>query len=129
MSNKVVISGSYGGFYLSQKACDWLKKRGLDVDLRGNLIDEECKIDPVYHEPIGHDPREYSGIIGNYEKPIERHNPLLVECVETLGEDASVRGGKLKVVEISGNLYRILDTEGGIEILEVPDSINWTIIK
>ena len=122
---KIVINDRHGGFGLSNKAIDWLKTHGIEVDDSGHIIDEECKKDPHYCNFASIS--DYTGIIGNFEKPIERHNPLLVQCVEELGEEASGKFCSLIVVEIEGNLYRIQDYDG-LEYVETPGDIDWTII-
>ena len=58
---------------------------------------------------------------------LERHNPLLVKCVETLGEGAGGECSKLKIVEINNNKYRIVEYDGW-ESVETPDSIEWITI-
>lgn len=127
--NKIVIVADHGGFDLSKKACEWLKAHGLEVDHSGYLIDDECRQDPVYASPIFKGPNEYDGLLGNSDKPpIERHHPLLIQCVEELGEEANGRFAKFKIVEIPGNLYRILEWDG-LEWVETPDSIDWIVIK
>lgn len=122
--SKVVINTSHCGFNLSQKACTWLKNHGVEVDYRGDYIDEEAKAEPVkaYSGLMS----DYVGILGNYDKPIERHNPILVRCIEELGEEASGRYSNLVVKELSGNLYRICEYDG-YEYVETPETIIWTI--
>ena len=127
--NKVVIVAEHGGFDLSKKACEWLKNHGVEVDHSGYPIDEESKQDPVYAKPFLSGPNQYDGLLGNCSKPpIERHHPLLVQCIEELGEEANGRFTKFKVVEIPGNLYKIRACDG-LEWVETPDSIDWTVIK
>jgi hypothetical protein len=53
-----------------------------------------------------------------------RHDPLLVKCVETLGERAWGGSAELKVVEISQPLYRVGEYDGK-EWVETPDSMRW----
>ena len=59
---------------------------------------------------------------------LERHDPRLVDCVETLGEKANGKFSRLAVVEIDSNRYRI-DEYDGRESIETPDSIAWTVIE
>lgn len=59
---------------------------------------------------------------------LERHDPRLVDCVETLGKKANGKFSKLTVVEIDSNRYRI-DEYDGYESIETPDSIGWTVIE
>lgn len=58
---------------------------------------------------------------------LERHNPLLVECVEELKEEASAEYSDLRVAEIEGNIYRIEEYDG-CESVVTPEE-DWVIIK
>ena len=53
-----------------------------------------------------------------------RTDPFLVECVETLGKDASGEYAHLEVVEFEGDRYRIREYDGW-EWVETPDMITW----
>lgn len=90
MMYKVVYNACYGGFGLSDAARYWLKSRGAGLGGRGL----------------------------RYEIP--RHHPLLVECVEALGADASGFCSNLVLREVNGP-YRITEFDGYEEVLE-PDS-------
>lgn len=59
---------------------------------------------------------------------LERHDPRLVDCVETLGKKANGEFSRLAVVEIDSNQYRIDDYDG-LESIETPDSIGWIVIE
>lgn len=59
---------------------------------------------------------------------LQRHDPRLVECVETLGDEANERCANLIICTIDSNRYRI-DEYDGFEFIEVPDSISWVEIK
>ena len=59
---------------------------------------------------------------------LERHDPRLVDCVETLGKKANGEFSRLAVVEIDSNQYRI-DEYDGRESIETPDSIAWIVIE
>ena len=56
-----------------------------------------------------------------------RHDPVLVQVVETLGVTANGERAELAIVEIEGNRYVIEDAEG-IETVQTPDSVKWQII-
>lgn len=61
------------------------------------------------------------GYEGDYYR-IQRHHPLLIECVETLGSKSSSGScARLQVEEIYRSSYRISDYDGKeeIEILDV----------
>lgn len=57
-----------------------------------------------------------------YDGP--RHHPLLVQCVEELGDKASGRFSNLMVYEFEGDQYYI-DEYDGMESVETPDTIYW----
>lgn len=59
---------------------------------------------------------------------IERHNPLLVQCVEELGDEAGNDYSELAIAEISGNKYIIEDYDGAETVIE-PDDITWIEIN
>ena len=65
---------------------------------------------------------------GNYHQDIPRHDSLLVECVETLGKEASGLYSNLVVAEIEGNQYRI-KVAGGWENVIEPDLWGFITIK
>ena len=82
---KVVINRCYGGFSLSEKAYEFL---GLEWD------------------DFGYKYRDDS---------LRRADAKLVECVETLGEEADGRFAKLKVVEIPDDVEWEIDEYDGLE--------------
>lgn len=106
--NKVVINRCYGGFGLSNEAVLWLSKEyGLE-----------------YAEYAWGSSRKK----GYYLKEeIQRHDPRLVRCVETLGSRANGLCAELEIEEIYGNLYRISEYDG-METLYTQDTTEWTAI-
>ena len=92
---KVVINKCYGGFTLSKKAIDWLEERGV---FNTPYLNENLKRTKDWMEQS----------LGNYvydDMMLRRDNPLLVECVETLKQDAyDRRGSKLVIEERDGSL-------------------------
>ena len=94
---KVVTNNCYGGFSISDEACQWIKERDINKDFE-------------YRE---------DGDISEYY--MCRHHPLLVECIETLGEDANGDCAKLVIEKIYGNLY-IINSYDGLESIETPYS-------
>ena len=63
------------------------------------------------------------------DEPLERHDPRLVKCVETLGsQKASGEYADLRIEEIDGDMYRVCEYDG-FEWVETPSSIHWTKIK
>lgn len=58
-----------------------------------------------------------------------RHDPLLIEVVETLGEEgASGRYAALRIYETESNQYRI-DEYDGSESVITEDNQHWVVIK
>lgn len=62
-----------------------------------------------------------------FSGPCVRHDPRLIECIETLGKKASGQYAKLRIAEIQGNTYRIDDYDGAEHIVE-PDDLDWIVI-
>lgn len=59
---------------------------------------------------------------------IPRHDPVLVNIVEELKEEANGECAKLAVVEINAPMYRIEDYDG-MESIQTPDAIDWIVIE
>ena len=87
---KVVINVCYGGFTI-----EWLEERGV---FNTPYLNENLKRTKDWMEQS----------LGNYvydDMMLRRDNPLLVECVETLKQDAyDRRGSKLVIEERDGSL-------------------------
>lgn len=58
-----------------------------------------------------------------YERDVVRHDPILVQVVEELGEKANGNYADLRIAEVDG-LYRI-DEYDGAEGVETPGSYVW----
>lgn len=87
---KVAFHGSYGGFNLSAEAIQWLIKQGVE-----NL---EFLVK-------GGDPTTiYGG-----ERYLSRDNPILIRCIETLGDRA---GKNLKIAEVDTPEFHISEYDG-----------------
>lgn len=96
-----------GGLHLSEKAMAWLRERGVKLEV------------------------ESSPRFGPYVKNLPRHDKLLVECIETLGEEANgpengwTCQADLQVAEIAGNHYYINDHDGaGEEVIDFSKMID-----
>ena len=97
--HKVVINSCYGGFGLSEAAEERFKE----------LAGKE-------YQPWGPD-------------FVPRHDPILVQVVEELGEEAaSGEYSELNVREITGTQYWI-EEHDGYEILHTPENMRWTTIE
>lgn len=92
---KVVYNACFGGFDLSKKAVDWLKERGVTLS----------EYDFDWNHRL-------------------RSHPLLVECVETLGEDVNVGYTKLTIAEVPvGEGYYIHEYDGNEEVITKDDFV------
>lgn len=145
---KVVVNRCFGGFGLSPKAIRRLAElQGKEcyfftVPLRSNgeqrkqITAEEAKEELIWTafsvpNPDDFDISEkgkdgtYKTANENYKKikidedELDRHDPLLVQVVEELGEEASDKFAKLELVEIpDGTDYRIDEYDGNETIAE-----------
>lgn len=136
---KVVINTSFGGFSLSPEALIWLYEKGY----RGNLYTIEhyygknnetmYKRDlETWEKYINKEPLDDLDIDDVtcftpdkkhilHEYNIDRNEPLLVQCIQELGEKScGSYCGKLKIVEIPDNVkYTIESYDGKEHVAEV----------
>ena len=110
--NKVVYNACFGGFSISLTAMKWLAENGRD------------EIKAIAKENLRKYPNEEFGF---HCHDIERHDPDLVRCVETLGYGANGRCAELVVRELKGNRYRITEYDGSEEVYEPEDEEYITI--
>jgi hypothetical protein len=104
---KVVVNGCYGGFGVSERGAEWLLANGANPD--------KVTINRAGYE---------GGYVYVYVS-LERHDPLLVRMVITLGSDAaSGKHAQLYVHELVQPLYRI-DEYDGSESVEEPHHVRW----
>lgn len=86
---KIVINAKYGGFGLSETAIGLYKAKK-------NITDDDF-----------------------YYFDVERNDPVLVEVVEKLGEDANDDYSKLKIVEIPDDVqWQIVEYDGWEHVAE-----------
>lgn len=109
---KIVINACYGGFSLSLSATKWLASHGCE-----EAIKELAEMSETYNSD------EFNG----FRPRMARHDALLVECVETLGEAANGDYAKLVVVTTKSNRYRIVEYDGA-EDVQTPESIKWVTV-
>ena len=107
MGYKIVLNRCYGGFGVSEKAVEWLQANGASSE-KVRMQDSGLTSSRYV----------YSVCV------LERHDPLLVKCVETLGEEASGDSAALEVVEINQPMYRISENDGA-ESVEEPSHVHW----
>ena len=111
--NKVVYNACYGRYCLSLTAMKWLAENGRD------------EIKAIAGQYLRKSPDEKYGF---HCDEIQRHDPDLVRCVDTLGYLASGRFAALVVRELKGNRYRIDDYDGYEEVYE-PEDEEYTTIE
>jgi len=91
---KVVYNACYGGFSFSEEACARLVELGVK----------------------GADTYRSGGVC--------RHDPLVIQVVEELGDKANGPYARLAITEIQGDRYRI-DEYDGSESVQEPDDLDW----
>ena len=111
--NKGVYNACFGGFNISLKAMKWLAENWRD------------EIKAIAEKELKESPNEEFGFLC---EDIQRHDPDLVRCVETLGDAADGHCANLLVRELKGNRYRI-DEYDGREIVYEPDDEDYITIK
>ena len=109
---KVVYNACYGGFGLSNEAKDRMVELGYEMEVNVNY-------DPRPEVECYNRTQKYK----IYDGDISRHNPILVQVVEELGDKANGMYANLVIEEVSGS-YRI-DEYDGFESVETPDSYDW----
>ena len=109
---KVVLNDCFGGFSISLTAMKWLAENGRD------------EIKAIAGTYLRKSPHEKFGV---HCWDIQRHDPDLVRCVETLGYKANGCCAKLKLRELKGNRYRIDEYDGYEEVYEPEDEEYITI--
>ena len=125
--NKVVYNACYGGYSLSDEA----------MELYGQLAG--IKLFPVkdrwgsfwfLEESNGRTADEmFKQGVKDFDNrhTIERHDPILIQVVETLGDKANGKCAKLRIAELSGRQYRV-DEYDGYETVVEPDGYDWKCI-
>jgi hypothetical protein len=108
MGYKIVLNRCYGGFGISEKAVEWLQANGASSEKVRVQDSGLTSAKWVYTVCV-----------------LERHDTLLVKCVETLGEAASGDCARLEIVEIDQPLYRITEYDGA-ESIEEPEGLSWS---
>ena len=133
---KVVINVCYGGFSLSPEALLWMYERGAK-DL-ATPVKEYWQSERDEDSLLGYKKniakwRDYlkapdesrtsfltvftpdEQFVLNGGREVKRDDPLLIECIETLGDKANGDCAKLKIVEIPDGTDYIVDEYDGNE--------------
>lgn len=110
MTYKVVYNACYGGFGLSKKGALWIYKR-LPKETQDEVQESSLRTLQYLIEGL-----------------LPRHSPLLVEMVETLGEQGCAGYARLRIKEIDSPMYRI-DEYDGKETVITPAENTWIVIE
>ena len=102
---KIVINGSYGGFYVSHTAFLRLRELGQSDALR--------EPDAGAYWPIAATPQEPS--LNRCGTFIPRDDQALVQVVEELGSVANGHCAELKIIEVPDDVKWEIEKSGGIE--------------
>jgi len=134
MPQHIAINTCFGGFALSAEACRWLASERGWVVLSGFepfpgfiqvLVDQMMERDGVDREWAEDEvTRRTPGILSHDSSLFDpgayyfRDNADLVAVIQALGEKASTRSSKLKVVEIPDGVKWNISEYDGKEIIE-----------
>jgi len=139
---KVVLNGCYGGFGLSPKAEKLYWERKLDKEVFAYEFNCEksnyrkvTDIERARNWNIYFTTKDLGDTVENFPlqesfcvHDIPRHDPVLINIVESLKEEANGECAKLVVAEINAPMYRIEDYDG-MESIQTPDAIDWIVIE
>lgn len=99
---KIVLNKCYGGFGVSNEACQYMADRGHQ-----GAINHLQQYEDEWIELID----------------VKRDDPLLVEAVQTLGENASASFAKLVIVDFDVN--QLISEYDGMESLEISHCLEY----
>lgn len=131
---KVVYNACYGWFGLSKEACQrywdikgqqvwieyekfgmftvWLtppeERPSRNKDWNSMSMDDRIAYNRAHSEQTW------------YSRNVERHDPILVQVVEELGDKANGKFAKLRIEEVYGS-YRIDEYDGSERVMTAPD--------
>ena len=142
---KVVYNAKYGGFSLSKKAVQrYWEIKGQQVWIEDDkecpslglwsvwLVPPEERLKPKnteefyamsFSERVAYN--QACSAQTWYYSNVDRHDPILVQVVEELGDKANGEYAKLRIAQVSGP-YRI-DEYDGFESVETPEGYDWII--
>lgn len=133
---KIVLNIGTGGFKLSKEAGEWIHQNASE-DLKykaDKLLSNHYRIFKTASDYA----YAYSILFGTLSER-KRSNPLLIKCVEFLGEKASYKSkdswynifnnkklsSKLIIVNFNDDKFIIDVNSDGVEELKTPTSIEW----
>lgn len=105
---KIAINVCFGGFSISIVAAEWMAEHG-DTQAKAEL--EKFKQEGQWYG--------FGYVHGHEVIGYERHNPLLIQAIEALGDKADGDLAALKIIEIpDGTDYEIAEYDGMEHIAE-----------
>lgn len=136
---KVVYNACYGGFSLSREACKrywelqgkeiWIEDGDFTDTFTVWFIPPEERVVKKNWNSMTMDERtafneQYSKQTW-YDRNVDRHDPILVQVVEELGDKADGMCAKLAIAEVSGPYH--IDEYDGYESVKTPapDCYDW----
>ena len=118
---KVVRNRNYGGFAISKKCAVLMAAKGNKECL--DMLERHRDDEGMAHEPI------WSGFL----EITPRHDPVLIEAIETLGAEKAGWDSILEVEEFAvraGSQFRYFIHEyDGLETVVIPETIDWVTVK
>ncbi|MHA1685279.1 MAG: hypothetical protein ACTSYD_02600 [Candidatus Heimdallarchaeaceae archaeon] len=124
---KIAINKCYGGFRLSQKAVKWLYEHGdkhitkvpkkdfiKDDDPLLLMKSEKEFLDWLAVPLIKEKGKEYV-LLDQHTVYKHRACPLLIRCIEELGEEANSKFSKLKIIEVPAAVEWEIQEYDGVE--------------
>lgn len=122
--NKIVYNACLGGFGLSDEAYE------LYAEIAGIKIypEKDFWCTHYWTEPPTGDKEVDYNRESLYSGTFSRHDPVLVEVVETLGDKANGMHAKLRVYETESDRYIIEEYDGNESVVVSYDN-SWTVIK
>jgi hypothetical protein len=132
---KIVYNACHGGFGLSDAAIErYAELKGITIYKgKSNELFSSYYLVPVEEYEVldkeAYATGDYTKVNAAYFRPDyeNRADPILVQVVEELGEDASGRFAKLEIYNLpKGTLYRI-DEYDGYESVATHNDYDWSV--
>jgi hypothetical protein len=126
---KIVINKCYGGFSVSKKAVIRMRELGSEhakAEVFSGELNQDGEIekgffgDNSFHLSyaaiiVDETKNLPQGTYGHVYQPISRANPILVQVVEELGDEASGSCAKLRIIEIPDDIEWYVEDYDGQE--------------
>ena len=130
MPIEVVFNPRSVGFCLSNKAVHRMAELG-NQDAINDTLPTASSIkasDPIKVAELGKHTGNVTDYYLCYFKSTPRHDPVLVQTVKELGDEASRDLEPLKIVVLNGNSYIIEEYDGAEKVVE-PTDTKWIVVE